>query len=208
VGRFPGTVSSTDPDFSRGQSGFRPNRCTNSFHRAPGVADDDHTSLVTGRHASLRTVEQTAPRRRQPRRPLGRRRRTRRSAFYGSDLRVRAPRPRGRMAFVDMGDQFVALAAGGRSRPTRTATSGSSSTTRRPRASAAGGRRRGPRERPPRLPRSVGETTSRSSTTARSSSRRPRDVARGMGLEGLEKSEKGPGGAAFQGSLLTESRVP
>ena len=52
-------------------------------------------------------------------------------ALYGRlfefELRGRA----GRMAFVDIGDQFLALSEGRRRRPTTAATSGSSSTTRR-----------------------------------------------------------------------------
>ena len=63
--------------------------------------------------------------------------------FYGRlfdfELRGRAPC----MAFIDMGDQFVAISrAAGRSRPTRSATSASSSTTRRRCAGRQGGRRR------------------------------------------------------------------
>ena len=95
-------------------------------------------------------------------------------AFYGRffDIRLRGVAPG--MAFIDMGDQFLALSEDREQGPTTAATSGSSSTTRT-------------RSAPPsRTPASTssraagctsatrGATASRSSTTATSSSPRRR----------------------------------
>ena len=63
--------------------------------------------------------------------------------FYGRIFDVKLRGRVRRMAFVDLGDQFVALARGRTSRPTPTATSGSWWTTRRQPARAPGGGRRG-----------------------------------------------------------------
>ena len=79
---------------------------------------------------------------------------TRSAGLLRPDLRPRLRGRAGRMAFVDMGDQFLALSEGGRRRPTRNATSASSSTTGRDARRRAGGGRGDDRRQ--RLPRPVG----------------------------------------------------
>ena len=77
-------------------------------------------------------------------------------AFYGRLFELRFRGRSSSAAFVDIGDQFLALMQGVRNSPTARATSGSSSTTRRPSARAARGRRRAPARTPARLPRPGG----------------------------------------------------
>ena len=106
--------------------------------------------------------------------------------FYGRlfelELRGRIPG----MAFVDMGDQFIALAERASGSPTASGTSASSSTTVRPCS-----RRRVKRaSRSSAATRSAipGGTTSRSSPTPRIQFTKAPEILRGMGLE-LGKSE-------------------
>ena len=149
------------------------------------------------------------PGRRQPRRPRSRRRRGG-ARLLRPLLRLRAARPGAAgMAFVDMGDQFLALAEGrSAGRPTTTATSASSSTTRRP--SAARSRRRASRSSRAAASTSAtrGGTASRSSTTATSSSRRRPEILGGMGADPAGGEDRGRRGRAPpQGDGLT-SHVP
>ena len=108
-------------------------------------------------------------------------------AFYGGlfgfELRGRS---RGAMAFLDAGDQFVALSAPRRAGPADAiATSASSSTRARRSGAAAGGGRRAaarPRHAVSAIP---GATRSRSCSTTKSSSPRRRRAARdGAGWAG------------------------
>ena len=108
-------------------------------------------------------------------------------AFYGRlfelELRGRVPG----MAFVDLGDQFLALAERQRpASPTARGTSGSSSTTAT--------RCSPPRARPASRSSAATRSSTRGATTCRSSptptiqfSKTP-EILRGMGLE-LEKTE-------------------
>ena len=167
-GRVPPPRSASEPGHRPGPRG--------------NVERDDHASEAC---------------RNQPRRAGGRERRGA-LEFYGRIFELSLRGRAGRMAFVDIGDQFVALAEG-RQAPTTTATSASSSTTRR-------GRSRPLAKREPTSEATGSETrgaiTSRWSPTRTSSSRRRRRSS-GHGPRGLDKTRAGSRGAAHQGPWLS-----
>ena len=103
--------------------------------------------------------------------------------FFELELRGRGPR----MAFIDIGDQFIALSAGREQRTTRRATSDSSSTTRRrPHGAAEGGVSVAPSGSLDFLDpwgNNVQVVDYREIQFTKAPA-----VLRGMGLEGLEKS--------------------
>ena len=109
-------------------------------------------------------------------------------AFYGRifelELRGRVPG----MAFIDIGDQFIALSEGrtqppDRGPPLRAGRRRSRGRSRR----ASGGGRRGPSRTRGRLSRSVGQPRADRRVRRTSSSRRRPACCKGMGLEGLRK---------------------
>ena len=125
----------------------------------------------------------------------------RRSSSTAASSSSRCADRAGRMAFVDIGDQFVALAEGGGKAPDDTATSASSSTTRRGALEAA--REAGAVSSSGSETR--GAITSRWSPTRTSSSRRRRRSS-GMGLEGSTRQAGSRG--AHQGPWLSPRSAP
>ena len=106
--------------------------------------------------------------------------------LFSFELRGRVPG----MAFIDMGDQFLAVAKAAASPPTTGATSASWSTKsrrcgRRPSARESTRSLRGARAS---TSATRGATASRLWTTARCSSNGPPGVQRKLGVEGVEKT--------------------
>ena len=107
--------------------------------------------------------------------------------LYGRLFELRAARPRARMAFLDMGDQFLAVAEGRRQGPDGGRHFGLVVDDReavRAALKEAGIEPR--RGRGLEFSRPVGQPTSRSSSTATSSSRRPSRCCAGWGSTARE----------------------